>query len=291
MMDRLNIKTIVILTGGWGEDLQKVIDEMAKPYPGRFIVFTQVDWSRIDEPNFGEKMAAQIRDSVKRGARGLKILKELGLGVRDKTGQLIKVDDPRLDPIWSECAKLKIPVAIHVGDPEAFFHPIDNTNERYQELGNHPDWSFCCPPKFPTLQEILDARDRMIVKHRDTTFILLHVGNWPENLDFVEKTLDRFPNTVVETGAREAELGRQPRRARKMFLKYPNRILFGTDMTPTAAMYQNNFRWLETDDEYFEYFGFPKQGFWHISGIYLPDEVLRKVYHENAERILGQFGK
>ena len=289
MMDQLNIKTLVILTGGWGARLQKVIDEMVKPYPGRFVTFTQVDWSRIDEPKFGEAMAEQVRDSVKRGARGLKILKELGLEVRDKSGHLIKVDDARLDPIWEECGRLNIPVAIHVADPEAFFRPIDPTNERYEELSQYPEWSFCCPPKFPTLKEILDARDQMIARHPKTTFILLHVGNWPENLDYVEQTLKRFPNTVVEFGAREAELGRQPRRAREIFLKYPDRVLFGTDMEPTAPLYRNYFRWLETADEYFPYFGYPVQGFWNISGLYLPDDVLRKVYSGNAERILSRY--
>ena len=134
VMDHTNVKTIVILTGLWGDKLQGVIDEMVKPYPGRFMVFTQLDWSRVDDPNFGAEMAAQIRDSVSRGARGLKLLKDLGLGVRDKNGKLLAVDDPRLDPAWEECGRLGIPVFIHSGDPEAFFLPIDATNERYEEL-------------------------------------------------------------------------------------------------------------------------------------------------------------
>jgi predicted TIM-barrel fold metal-dependent hydrolase len=194
-----------------------------------------------------------------------------------------------LDPIWSECGRLGIPVAIHVGDPEAFFRPLDNTNERYTELVHHPNWRFCCPPAYPTLEELLEARDRMLAKHPETTFILLHAGNWPENLDHVERTLARFPNTVIELGAREAELGRQPRRARALFLKYPNRVLFGSDSAPSLDMYRNYFRWLETEDEYFDYFGFPGQGFWKISGVGLPDEVLKKVYSENAARILNRF--
>ncbi|PYX41133.1 MAG: amidohydrolase, partial [Acidobacteria bacterium] len=128
VMDRTNVKTIVILTGMWGEKLQAVIDEMVKPHPGRFMVFTQLDWSKVEDPNFGAEMAAQIRDSVSRGARGLKLLKDLGLGVRDKSGKLIAIDDPRLDPAWEECGRLGIPVFIHSGDPEAFFLPIDATN-------------------------------------------------------------------------------------------------------------------------------------------------------------------
>src|SRR5437762_2526227 len=136
-MDNTNVKTVVILTGMWGDKLQGVLDEMVKAYPGRFMVFAQYDWSKIDDPNFSQEMVAQLDDAVTRGARGLKVLKDLGLGVKDKTGKLIAVDDPRLDPIWEECGRLGIPVSIHVTDPEAFFHPIDNTNERYEELIEH----------------------------------------------------------------------------------------------------------------------------------------------------------
>ncbi len=287
-MDRLNVKTVVILTGGWGSDLQKILDTMVQPYPGRFLVMTQIDWSKIDDPNFSQLMVRQLDDSVARGARGLKILKELGLGVRDKSGKLIPVDDTRLDPVWEECGRLGIPVFIHVADPEAFFHPIDAANERYEELIEHPDWSFY-GPQFPSLQELMAQRDRMFAKHPHTTFAALHFGSWPENLDFVEQTLEKFPNVMIETGAREGELGRQPRRVRQLILKYPDRIMFGTDEGASEEMYRNYFRWLETDDEYFPYAQYPAQGRWMIYGLGLPDEVLEKVYHRNAERLFGQF--
>src|SRR5580765_4124661 len=287
-MDKLNIKSVLILTGGWGANLQKIIDTMVKPYPGRFYVFTLIDWSKIDDPNFSALMVKQVDDSVARGARGLKLLKELGLGVRDKTGKLIPVDDPRLDPVWEECGRLGIPVFIHVADPEAFFHPIDANNERYEELIEHPDWSFY-GPQFPSIQELMAQRDRMFAKHPHTTFAALHFGSWPENLDFVEQTLEKFPNVMIETGAREGELGRQPRRARRLFLKYPDRIMFGTDEGASEEMYHNYFRWLETDDEYFPYAQYPAQGRWMIYGLGLPDEVLEKVYHLNAERLFSGF--
>jgi predicted TIM-barrel fold metal-dependent hydrolase len=287
-MDRLNVKTVVILTGGWGGDLQKIVDTMVKPYPGRFIVMTQIDWSKIDDPNFSQLMVKQVDDSVRRGARGLKILKELGLGVRDASGKLIPVDDPRLDPVWEECGRLGIPVFIHVADPEAFFHPIDANNERYEELIEHPDWSFY-GPQFPSIQELMAQRDRMFAKHPHTTLVALHFGSWPENLDFVEQTLEKFPNVMIETGAREGELGRQPRRVLRLFLKYSDRIMFGTDEGASEEMYRNYFRWLETDDEYFPYAQYPAQGRWMIYGLGLPDDVLEKVYHGNAERLFGHF--
>ena len=288
IMDKTNVRTVVILTGMWGDRLQAVIEKMVKPYPGRFMVFSQIDWSKIDDPNFSQEMVAQLDDAVARGARGLKILKDFGLGVRDKTGKLIAVDDPRLDPVWEECAHLGIPVSIHVTDPEAFFHPIDNTNERYEELVEHPDWSFY-GPQFPSKTSILEARDRVIAGHPRTTFIALHMANWPENLDYVSHELDLYPNMMVEFGARQAELGRQPRRARQFFLQYQDRIMFGTDNGMDEEMYHNHFRWLETADEYFDYWGYPGQGRWKIYGLDLPDVVLEKIYHLNAERVFRQF--
>src|SRR5215470_14433932 len=288
VMDNTNVRTVVILTGMWGEKLQKVIDQMVRPYPGRFIVFVQIDWSKIDDPDFSKEMVRQVDDGVRRGARGLKVLKDLGLQVRDKSGKLVTVDDPRMDPIWEECGRLGIPVSIHVSDPEAFFHPINNTNERYEELIEHPDWGFY-GARFPTKESILAARDRMFAKHPHTTFVSLHVANWPENLDYVSSLLDTHPNVMVEFGAREAELGRQPRRAREFFIKYQDRIMFGTDNTIEEEMYRNHFRWLETADEYFDYWGSPGQGRWKIYGMELPDSVLEKVYHLNAERMFRQF--
>jgi uncharacterized protein len=287
VMDKTNVKTIVILTGMWGDKLQAVIDEMVKPYPGRFMVFTQLDYSKINDPNFGAEMVALVRDSVARGARGLKFLKDLGLGVRDKNGKLIAIDDPRLDPVWEECGRLGIPVFIHTGDPEAFFLPINATNERYEELIEHPDWSFY-GRDFPSLKSLLEARNRVFAKHPNTHFVSLHMG-WPENLDWVQSMLDQYPNVMVEFGAREAELGRQPRRTRELFLKYPDRVMFGTDNEVTEAMYRNNFRFLETADEYFDYWGSPGQGRFTISGLDLPDDVLEKVYHKNAEHLFSLF--
>jgi predicted TIM-barrel fold metal-dependent hydrolase len=287
-MDQANVKTIVILTGLWGEKLQGVMDAMVKPYPGRFMVFTQMDWSKIDGPEFSAEMVKQLDDAVRRGARGLKILKDLGLGVRDKSGNLIPIDDERLDPVWEECGRLGIPVAIHSTDPEAFFLPTDSHNERYEELMHNPTWSFH-GPKFPSKQKLLDERNHMFAKHPRTTFIALHVANWPENLDGVSAWLKKYPNMYVEFGAREAELGRQPRRARQFFAEFQDRIMFGTDSEPEAKMYANYFRWLETGDEYFDYWGYPGQGRWEIYGMELPDAILEKVYHKNAERIFAQF--
>ncbi len=287
IMDETNVKQIVILTGMWGDRLQHLIDTMVKPYPGRFIVFTQIDWSRIDEADFSQEMVRQLDDGVARGARGLKILKDLGLGARDKTGKLIAIDDARLDPIFDECGRLGIPVFIHTADPEAFFLPINAENERYEELIEHPDWSFF-GRDFPSMQDLLAARNRVVARHPATTFVFLHMG-WPENLAWVDGILGRYANVMVEFGGREAELGRQPRAARALFIKYQDRVMFGSDNGMDAAMYRNYFRWLETSDESFDYWGSPSQGRWEIYGLDLPDTVLEKIYHLNAEKLFASF--
>jgi predicted TIM-barrel fold metal-dependent hydrolase len=287
-MDRANVRKVVILTGMWGEKLQSVLDKMVKPYPDRFVVFAQMDWSKIDDPNFSAEMVAQLDDAVKRGARGLKVLKDWGLGVKDKSGKLVAIDDPRMDPVWEECGKLKIPVAIHSTDPEAFFTPTDKNNERYEELMHNPSWSFY-GPGIPDKQTLLEQRNHVFAKHPNTTFVALHVANWPENLDVVSGWLKKYPNMYVEFGAREAELGREPRRAAQFFDEFQDRILFGTDAEPVPEMYANYFRWLETNDEYFPYWGYPGQGRWMIYGMALPDKILEKVYHGNAEKIFATY--
>src|SRR6516162_9188716 len=257
---------------------------MVKPYPDRFVVFAQMDWSKIDDRGFSVEMVAQLDDAVRRGARGLKVLKDWGLGVRDKSGKLVPVDDPRMDPVWRECGRLGIPVAIHTSDPDAFFTPTDSSNERYEELMENPSWSFS-GPGFPDKETLLLERNHVIAKHPETTFIALHVANWSENLDAVSEWLRTYPNMYVEFGAREAELGRQPRRAARFFKEFQDRILFGTDSEPVPEMYANYFRWLESEDEYFPYWDFPAQGRWEIYGMGLPDGILEKVYHGNAEKI------
>jgi predicted TIM-barrel fold metal-dependent hydrolase len=287
-LDQANVKKVVVLTGGWGERLQQVLDRTVKLYPDRFLVFTQMDWSKIDDANFSVEMVAQLDDAVKRGARGLKILKDWGLGVRDKSGKLVPIDDPRMDPVWEECGRLGIPVAIHSTDPEAFFTPTDGKNERYEELMHNPSWSFY-DSDFPSKITLLEQRNHVFAKHPHTTFIALHVANWPENLDVVSDWLRKYPNMFVEFGAREAELGRQPRRAAKFFEEFQDRILFGTDAEPVPEMYANHFRWLETDDEYFPYWNYPEQGRWMIYGMKLPEAILEKVYHANAERVFALY--
>ena len=299
VMDRKNIRSMVNLTGGFGSGLTETLERYDKSYRDRFYTFTEPCYSRFLEPDYPRIQAQAIQQARSDGACGLKILKTLGLYLRDNitTGKLVKIDDPRFDPMWDACGQLNMPVAIHISDPIAFFTPTDRFNERYEELNNHPDWSFY-GRDFPSNAELIEARNRMMARHPNTRFIVLHVGNFAENLENVSQNLDRFPNMNVDIAARIGELGRQPRAARAFFEKYQDRILFGTDATPHVdnypqqlfidKLYEIYYRFLETDDEYFDYAPakVPPQGRWRIYGINLPEPILLKVYHGNAAREL-----
>ncbi|HZO99279.1 MAG TPA: amidohydrolase family protein [Terriglobia bacterium] len=299
VMDRKNIRIMVDLTGGVGAGLKSVIRKYHDAYPGRFVVFTEPWWERAHQPGYSKFQADQIERAHRAGAAGLKVLKTMGLYLREEvtSGPLVKVDDHRFDAMWEACGGLEMPVAIHTSDPEAFFFPIDPTNERYEELSAHPDWSFY-GKDFPSNRELLEARNRVFARHPQTQFIALHVGGDAENLAAVSEWLDRYPNMHVDLAARIGELGRQPRAARAFFEKYQDRILFGTDATPggvqtpqqlfTEKLYEIYFRFLETTDEYFDYAPapVPPQGRWKIYGLGLPEAILRKVYYENAARLL-----
>ena len=288
VLDQAGVRVLVDMDGGWGEDiLQRHLDHFKEAAPERFRVFGGVDWSAWPEygDRFGEWAAGRLRAQVARGADGLKIWKGFGLNVRDQHGSLVSVDDLRLDPIWGTAAELGVPVVIHVADPVAFFDSLDAHNERWEELHAHPDWRFPSPP-YPAFETIVTALANLVERHPQTTFIGAHVGCYAENLSWVSSLLDRCPNFFVDIAGRIGELGRQPYSARRFFLRHADRILFGADLPANVAMYCLHYRFLETDDEYFNYDleDPPRQGRWRVYGVYLPAEVLQQVYYENAQR-------
>jgi len=301
VMDRKNVRTLLNLTGGSGAGLEETIRRFDSAAPGRFLTLTEPSYGDWLDPRYPQLQADAIEHARRACARGLKVLKTLGLYLRERidSGALVSIDDRRFDPMWEACAANNLPVFIHTSDPEAFFLPADRTNERYEELRRHPDWSFH-GGDFPGNAELLEARDRVIARHPRTTFVLLHVSN-AENLAGVSACLDRFANTHVDIAARINELGRQPRSARRFFERYQDRVFFGTDAIPPPAgdetpqqvfgdaLYEIYYRFLETEDEYFDYApaATPPQGRWAIYGLGLTDAILEKVYNGNASRLLG----
>lgn len=257
-----------------------------------FVNFGTVDVSRFEEPDFEKLVRQSLEDGVKNyRMRGIKLWKPIGLGYRDKDGNYLRPDDARLSCIFETAAQLRIPVLFHIADPVAFFYPADETNERYEELGNHPDWSFA-DPRFYRFHELMQMQENLIAAHPDTTFIIAHFGSYSENLKQVGLWLEKYPNMHIDIAARIAELGRQPYTAKRFMEKYYGRILFGTDFVPVDQVFHPNYyRFLETDDEYFnpEGEGMPYgQGRWNIYGIDLSDTALEHIYYKNAEKLLGR---
>jgi predicted TIM-barrel fold metal-dependent hydrolase len=301
VMDRRHIHTLVDVTGGFGQGLVDAVRKYHTPHPDRFLIFTEPWYPKTNQTGYPKFQADAIEKAHQSGARGLKVLKTLGLYLRQNvtSGPLIKIDDRRFDTMWDACGNLGMPVVMHTADPDAFFLPTNRFNERYEELNNHPDWSFY-GKDFPSKRELLEARTRVFARHPRTQFVALHIASLAGNLAEVAALLDRLPNVYVETAARINELGRQPRNSRKFFDKYQDRIIFGTDAVPPPygnvtpqqifgdKLYQIYCRFFETEDEYFDYAPAPKppQGRWQIYGIGLPDTILRKVYYENAARLL-----
>src|ERR1700722_1769852 len=285
-MDAGGIERIVNITMQTGDNAIRMIDKFHSVDTDRCATIGWMDWSGIERPDFTEVTLRRLERLVEHGAKGIKFWKDLGLSVRDGKGKMVRVDDERLAPIFDKATELKIPVMFHTADPDAFFLPIDARNERYEELAAHPDWSF--HGSHFSKRELLDQRDRVIARHPKTTFVAAHVAECGENLARATNLLETYPNVYIDISARASELGRQPYSARALFLKFADRILFGADLVPEESMYRLFYRFLETADEYFEYPSHAsRQGRWETYGMYLPDDVLRKVYRENALRLLA----
>jgi predicted TIM-barrel fold metal-dependent hydrolase len=284
-----NVAGVVNLDGRWGDELEANLDRYDRAHPGLFATFCHLDWAETERPGFGARLAASLERSAAAGAKGLKVWKDLGLHVRDDRGELVLPDDPRLSEVWEAAADLSLPIAIHTADPVAFFEPVDEENERLEELLEHPDWSFADRGRFPRFDRLIDALESAVAAHPRTTFVAVHVGSCSEDLARVGRMLDDHPNLYLDIAARVAELGRQPRATRRLLERHPDRVLFGTDeFPPDPEAYSTSFRFLETEDEHFAYTPgeIPPQGRWAISGLGLPEDILRKVYADNARRLV-----
>ena len=278
--------------------IEDFFDNCAADYPGRFYCFTTATFAKpIDKPlfkdasRFVDETIQMLQEHITLGTRGLKILKELGLHYRDGDNKLIAIDDERLAPIFEEAGKLEIPVLMHQSDPLGFFEPVAPENEHYETLKKYPSWSFV-DKKFPRKDELIKNRDNLVRRHPNTTFILPHVANYAEKLDYVSQLIEENSNVYVDFSARMDELGRTPEKTREFFIRHQDRILFGTDMPASVEMYRSYFRFLETFDEGLippDYDGSFDRYRWKITGIGLPKDVLKKIYHQNALKIIPKL--
>ena len=291
LMDGLNIQAVVNLDGGLTLScVKRSIDCFDRAFPGRFHTFYTVQTDDIDAPDFESRMRADLIEGKDYGVRGVKLFKDMGLYIRDSRGELILPDDGRLRVIWETAAELGLPVFYHIADPLAFFLPADGSNERAEQLWLHPDWSFCSP-EFPSYEALMECQERLLENNPKTTFIMPHGASRVENLSSLAGLLDRFPNCYTDVGGRMADLSRLPYSGRDFLIKYADRVLFGLDGPMTREGYLSYFRALETDDEYFNVKTMSDSmgpGARYMNyGLYLPDDVLKKIYHDNAARLLG----
>lgn len=282
-MDSINLRVLVNLSGGTGEELRKTVATMKGRYPDRFVVFANMNYDDLNTPGFGKRAAARLEQDVKNGAQGLKIFKDFGMELKYANGQRVHVDDPEFDPVFEKCAELNIPVLIHVAEPSAFFDPWDYSNERWLELKQFPRRARP-PAEYPPFETLIAERNHLFAKHPKTNFIAAHLAFHGNDLERLGKLFEAYPNVNVDIAAVLAELGRQPYSAHDFLIKYQDRILMGKDIYEVNE-YRWYFRCLETRDEYFEYYR-KRHAFWRIYGFEVPDEVLKKVYYKNALRLV-----
>jgi len=289
IMGVCNVRTAIDMDGGLGQDLRDEVERFVKPYPGRFLIMANV-WfgQQLSDWNYFAKDVEKLTQAKADGAVGIKIWKNLGLWTRDENKKLLTIDDPRVDLLWTQAGKLKLPVLIHIADLPSNFDPLDRFNDRFEFLKKNLDLAYQ-GPKAPSPLELLAQFERVVSKHPEVTFILAHTCNRTDNLEEAGKLLDRHPNLYTDISARANELGRQPSTARAFFIKYADRLLFGTDGNPDEVIYRGYFRLLETDDDFFNDPRWPRleSGRWKLYGLKLPDDVLCKVYHDNAARLFG----
>jgi len=301
VLEKSGVTRFVGFSGGEVGSLRYAATVAMKRVLGeRFQYLVNIDWDDYGAPDFVERTLERLRQAAGEGARGLKIFKALGLKVRAPDGTLVRVDEPALDPIFEECGRLGLVVALHVADPVAFFQPVTPANERFKELSIASSWSFH-GGDYPTFQELMAQQERRVARHPRTTFILVHMGNNAEDLGYVARILDTCPNVLVNTAARVPEFGRHPAdQVRAFFIKYQDRIMFGSDFVSTPhgmqlgsvsesepgipegiVFFNRHWEYFETDRKGMDH-PTPIQGDWKVDGIHLPPEVLRKLYHDVA---------
>lgn len=282
-MDALNMAVMVNLSGFRGKYLEWSLDNVQDHLNNRFAIFLNINFEELDDDGWPDSALAIMEEAVKQGVKGLKVYKSLGLTDKDNDGNRIAIDDPRLDPIWSRCGQLGIPILIHSGEPAAFWKEKDQYNERWLELKQYPS-RYRSPEQYPSFEEIMAEQHHVFRKHPGTTFINAHLGWFGNDLSRLGKLFDEMPNVYTELGAVLAELGRQPRNAYTWMIKYQDRVMMGKD-TYKKEEYYTYFRVLETDDEYFDYYR-KRHAHWKMYGLNLPDSVLKKVYYQNALKII-----
>jgi len=280
-MDEVGLERVVILSGSTGAKFDAAVAKYGR-YQKRFAVWCGLDYAGFDQPGFGPAAVAELERCHQAGAVGVGELGDKGRGLGATSNALgMHIDDPRLDPLLEKCGELRMPINIHVGEDRWMYEPMDQTNDG---MMNAWKWRVFNEPGVLQHEAVVDSLERAVKKHARTIFIACHLANCCSDLNRLGAMLDKYPNLHADIGARFAELSPIPRFVSQFFQRYQARLLYGTDMNPEAGMYRVTFRLLETADEHF-YPAYFRKYHWPMHAFALPDEVLKKLYRENALKL------
>jgi predicted TIM-barrel fold metal-dependent hydrolase len=282
-MDEVGIERTIILTYSSGAKFDS-IHALYSKYPDSFELWCGFDFEGYDRPGFGPAAVAELERCYNMGARGVGEISDKGKGLYAGPAKAygLRLDESRMDPLLQKCAELGMPINIHVGEPIWMYQPMDSTNDG---LMNAYEWRLDNQEGIVDHQGMIDILERAVKRHPQTIFIACHFANCGYDLNILGALLDKYPNLYADIGARYAEVAPIPRFTAKFFERYQDRLLYGTDMGFDREMYRVTFRILESEDEHFYETG--QFGYhWALNGFGLSDEVLKKVYRENALKIL-----
>ena len=304
VLDAVNVRRVVTLAHrGMDNPAERVAFErqiraVRDAHRDRLVYVATFDVSEIDAPEYGARIRRNVTRSIAAGAAAIKVWKVLGMRARDASGRLLAVDDSRLDPIWRHLATLRMPVIMHTADPIDAFRPLARGSAHFDYFARHSQWHVYGRPDVYSHAQLMEQRDTLLARHRDLTVIATHLGSLEHDLPALADRLARYPNLYVDTAGRFVDLVRIPTASvRRFFIEHQDRVLFGSDWSTRSnstpldpatlrettnehvAAYTAQFRYLETDEEV-------TIGGITTRGLKLPDEVLRKIYWENAKRLI-----
>ena len=282
-MDSAGIQKTIILSDETGDSFDSVEARFAR-YPKRFEIWCGFDYTGYDEPGWSQKAVKELEKCFKAGAKGVGELGDKGLGLfysRPVPAWGMHIDDPRMKPLLEKCAQLHMPVSIHVADPMWMYQPMDSTNDG---MMNAFKWKVDLTKKgILNHQQLINTLINAVKENHKTTFIACHLANCEYDLSILGKMFDQYPNLYADISARYEETAAIPNYVHAFYTKYQDRLVYGTDMGYEFNMYKNTFRILETGDEHF-YYDYAYH--WPLYGLALSDIVLKKIYRDNALKIM-----
>jgi predicted TIM-barrel fold metal-dependent hydrolase len=284
-MDDCGIEKSIVFTGATGARFDTIAAIYAK-YGNRFELWCGFDYTGYDKPGYGPDAVRELERCYKNGAKGVGELMFKGKGISpSSTGRSMMLpDDPRLDPLFEKCAELGIPVNLHISEDKWMYEKMDSTNDG---LMNASKWEVKMENGAKTHEEMIDRLENTIKKHPRTTFIAAHLANCCADLSVLGNFFDQYPNLFADISARYGEIAPIPRFVHDFIEKYQDRLVYGTDMTFNERIYRVTFRILETADEHFYetgLFGYH----WPLYGLALSDRTLKKLYRDNAIKIINR---